>query len=320
MRHYTLAILVLAIGLAGSFTSPQSMAGDARHHRRDQPAQVERGRAENSGHTHPLRGHRGEQPAARVDRPRHSERPAIRPPVRVDRPSRGDRHPPVAHRPPRGGDVHVSPRHDHRPVARPVGGHHYDPAPPRHHRDRVVIRSPSPRHHVHRHRPGHWLRVLPRLYFHLNLGAVGFYYADGLFYQPLRDGYVVVNAPLGVIVPSLPDDYTLILLNGQFYYIVGDTYYVRVDGGYRVVSSPVQAAPLAEAATPAEPSRQLVIYPAQGQSEEQQARDRYECHRWSAQQSGYDPSAAEPGAKGEPVDFYYRAMGACLEARGYTVK
>lgn len=31
-------------------------------------------------------------------------------------------------------------------------------------------------------------------------------------------------------------------------------------------------------------------YPRNGQSQEQQERDRYECHRWAVQQSGYDPT------------------------------
>ncbi|HXN09769.1 MAG TPA: hypothetical protein VN859_00890 [Steroidobacteraceae bacterium] len=38
----------------------------------------------------------------------------------------------------------------------------------------------------------------------------------------------------------------------------------------------------------------IIVYPAQGQSPEQTERDRYECHVWAVQQSGYDPS--RPGA------------------------
>ena len=34
----------------------------------------------------------------------------------------------------------------------------------------------------------------------------------------------------------------------------------------------------------------LIIYPAKGQSAEQQDRDRYECHRWAVDQTGFDPS------------------------------
>ena len=35
---------------------------------------------------------------------------------------------------------------------------------------------------------------------------------------------------------------------------------------------------------------QLMVYPAAGQSPQQQQQDRYDCHVWSVQQSGYDPS------------------------------
>jgi hypothetical protein len=36
---------------------------------------------------------------------------------------------------------------------------------------------------------------------------------------------------------------------------------------------------------------QIVVYPAKGQSAEQTERDRYDCHVWAVQQSGFDPSA-----------------------------
>jgi hypothetical protein len=32
------------------------------------------------------------------------------------------------------------------------------------------------------------------------------------------------------------------------------------------------------------------IYPAKGQSQAQQDRDRYECHSWAVKQTGFDPS------------------------------
>lgn len=34
----------------------------------------------------------------------------------------------------------------------------------------------------------------------------------------------------------------------------------------------------------------LMIYPAAGQSPQQQQQDQYNCHSWSVQQSGYDPN------------------------------
>lgn len=49
---------------------------------------------------------------------------------------------------------------------------------------------------------------------------------------------------------------------------------------------------LASAWAPAQ--AEPMIYPKNGQTADQQSRDRYECHVWSVQQSGFDPS--NPGA------------------------
>jgi hypothetical protein len=45
-------------------------------------------------------------------------------------------------------------------------------------------------------------------------------------------------------------------------------------------------------APPPERVAEVVAYPAQGQSEQQLDRDRYECHVWAVKQSGFDPSVA----------------------------
>jgi hypothetical protein len=38
------------------------------------------------------------------------------------------------------------------------------------------------------------------------------------------------------------------------------------------------------------PPPRIIVYPAHGQSPQQLERDRYECHVWAVQQSGFDPS------------------------------
>ena len=131
----------------------------------------------------------------------------------------------------------------------------------------------------------------------------------------------------------------------------------------------VLCAPAADAQAP-------VVYPAKGQSPDQQSKDKGECHVWAVQQSGFDPtqaqaSAAKPGgqrvkgaARGAAVGAvggaiagdagtgaaagaamgtvaggmkkrdqakqqqavdqgkaaYDKAVAACMEGRGYTVK
>jgi hypothetical protein len=72
------------------------------------------------------------------------------------------------------------------------------------------------------------------------------------------------------------------------------------------------------------PSDRFFIYPREGQSEEQQARDRYECHIQTVVQTGWDPTqpvgAVAEVYKNQKRSDYERAIGACLDARGYTVK
>jgi hypothetical protein len=67
----------------------------------------------------------------------------------------------------------------------------------------------------------------------------------------------------------------------------------------------------------------VFVYPRNGQTADQQARDRYECYRFAVAQTGFDPmhSAGAPQAShAEPLSDYDRAQAACLEGRGYTVR
>jgi hypothetical protein len=43
-------------------------------------------------------------------------------------------------------------------------------------------------------------------------------------------------------------------------------------------------------------AQDIYIYPAKGQSQEQQGRDRYECHSWAVRQTGFDPSRPQTAA------------------------
>ena len=47
-------------------------------------------------------------------------------------------------------------------------------------------------------------------------------------------------------------------------------------------------------------AQNLSIYPSQGQSQEQQDRDRFECHNWSVGETGFDPTRPQP--TGRPPD------------------
>jgi len=45
----------------------------------------------------------------------------------------------------------------------------------------------------------------------------------------------------------------------------------------------------------------LTIYPAQGQSPEQQKQDELECHQWAVDQTGFDPTKAQQVAQPGPA-------------------
>jgi hypothetical protein len=55
-------------------------------------------------------------------------------------------------------------------------------------------------------------------------------------------------------------------------------------------------------AVPAARAQDMYIYPTRGQSQQQQDRDRYQCHGWAVQQTGFDPSStsARPVAAPPP--------------------
>jgi hypothetical protein len=68
----------------------------------------------------------------------------------------------------------------------------------------------------------------------------------------------------------------------------------------------------------------LFIYPRQNQSEERQVLDREECHKWAVGQTGLDPGkplSGSPDAQTiQKSGEYLRAISACLDAKGYTVR
>src|SRR5882757_3806762 len=68
----------------------------------------------------------------------------------------------------------------------------------------------------------------------------------------------------------------------------------------------------------------LSITPTFGQTQEQLAADRAECQVWAKGQTGFDPTQYGGGVG--PSDYalrrqrYGRAMAACLEGHGYSVR
>ena len=180
------------------------------------------------------------------------------------------------------------------------------------------------RHHHNRYYPPRRtiVKSLPRGYRVVPHRDFDFYFHSGVWYRSSGRHFSVVFPPLGLIVPVLPPFYTTIWVGGLPYYYAGGVYYVwrPEERAYMVTNPPPESEVIEEQTAP----KQLFIYPKNGQSEEQQATDRYECHRWSADQTGFDPT--RPGGNVSPERNaskradYQRAMKACLEARGYSVQ
>jgi hypothetical protein len=65
-------------------------------------------------------------------------------------------------------------------------------------------------------------------------------------------------------------------------------------------------------------AQKLYVYPAAGQSEARLAEDRYQCHVWAADATGFDPTLGAGSAA--EAEGYGRAFTACMEGRNYVVK
>lgn len=180
------------------------------------------------------------------------------------------------------------------------------------------------RHRHDRYYPkrGYVASVLPPGYRIIRHRHKHYYYHGGVWYRPSGTHFIVVLPPVGLVVQFLPPYYTTIWVGGIPYYYAGGVYYVwRPEDHAYVVTEPPPESEISEQASIAD---QLFIYPKKGQSEQQQATDRYECHRWAVDQTGFDPT--KPGGNVPTAEHsakradYQRAMKACLEARGYSVQ
>jgi hypothetical protein len=151
-----------------------------------------------------------------------------------------------------------------------------------------------------------------------------FWYGGGNWYRWHGGSWVVGAAPFGQVVPFLPPFYSTVWQGGLPYYYANDTYYMwdAAQQGYQVVEPP--AGIESQGTTVPPPSNQLFVYPRNGQSEAQQQTDRFECHRWAVQQTGFDPTqpnvGVTAGQASDQRDRYFRAEVACLQARGYSVE
>jgi hypothetical protein len=171
---------------------------------------------------------------------------------------------------------------------------------------------------------GYQVHGVPHGAFEVHHGGASYFYDRNHWYRRNGGVSIVIGAPLGAFVPFLPLYYSTVWWHGLPYYYSNDTYYQwdADQNQYEVVAPPdgIESGGTTEA--PA--SDQVFIYPKNGQSADQQQRDRYECHQFAVSQTGFDPTNPGGGVTADAADSkrsdYMRAQTACLEGRGYSVK
>ncbi|WP_416195135.1 DUF6515 family protein [Pseudomonas sp. CCI4.2] len=175
-------------------------------------------------------------------------------------------------------------------------------------------------------RPGYVINSMPGGHSRIGWHGQDYFYSGGYWYRPQGPRYVIVEPPRGIRVHELPSYSQEVWLGSTLFFVAAGTYYLyQPDTQDYVVSEPPQGAE--PVYTPdAQPPQQAssysydpVAYPANGQSQEQQQQDMYDCHMYGVNQSGFDPQAATYAPSPQVIDVYRRAMGGCLAGRGYAV-
>jgi hypothetical protein len=170
---------------------------------------------------------------------------------------------------------------------------------------------------------GYVAPALPRGYVNVRYRGSPYYYYRGSWYRPYGPRYIVARPPFGIGIAYLPPFYTTVWFGGLPYYYADDTYYMwRPERREYVVTQP--PAGEGQVRDRGAGSDEIFVYPKNGQSEERQSTDRYECHSWAVGKTGFDPTRPHGNVSDDEIDSkradYRRAEGACLEARGYSVK
>jgi hypothetical protein len=73
------------------------------------------------------------------------------------------------------------------------------------------------------------------------VGGYPYYWDYGVWYTPYEDGYMVVQAPIGGTVETIPPDMQTVVVNGVTYYYYGGAFYQKTADGYEVVAPPAGA-------------------------------------------------------------------------------
>jgi hypothetical protein len=173
-------------------------------------------------------------------------------------------------------------------------------------------------HHDHYYPPyGYAVPVLPTGAVSVAYRGAPWYFHGGVWFRGGGGRFVVSVPPVGIVVPVLPPAFVTLGFGGLPYYYANGVYYSAVPGGYEVVAPPpgAESAPPVAAPAPAVPAPpaapvEPVVYPRNGQNAAQTEADLRECNRWATTQ----PSAVADAS------VFQRAVAACMDAHGYTLR
>lgn len=110
------------------------------------------------------------------------------------------------------------------------------------HKPQTGYRSSRPYQSTQNFKPyyksGHQIHRLPKGYSRAYLNAKEYFFFEGFFYLPSNLGYVVVNAPIGAVISTLPRLHHILHWRNKPYFVVGNTFYRHHPKGYIVVEDP----------------------------------------------------------------------------------
>ena len=167
---------------------------------------------------------------------------------------------------------------------------------------------------------GQSIGTLPRGHREVFYHNTRYHFQGGVWYRPEGRLFIIVAPPIGLFVPFLPAFYSTIWLGGIPYYYANEVYYTPTVGGYVVAPQPQGEVGQTQPSESQTQTGKIFVYPRKGQSQQQQADDRYSCHGWAVNQTNYDPTKPPVNVSEMERDNYRRAMAARLDGRGYPVK
>lgn len=93
----------------------------------------------------------------------------------------------------------------------------------------------------HQLRGGHHgsiVRDLPSGHREIEHRGNHYLFHEGRFFDRHRDGFIVISAPLGIVVPSLPVSAVRLSVGGLTIFATDNNYYRQIPDGFVVVESP----------------------------------------------------------------------------------